>query len=403
MYSLSDSPSFFRELVQPFVQLELKFDTYAAPSKDNMAGGVEAAKTPADIAEPKTSDPQAAHKSLALFRTLATEEEDKAAAAAAAEAAATAAKTAAVLAATGLIPTPGRTRQLSEHPRIQVLILQDTTLNSLGHPVGGDSKLVDYCCTESLFDLKVPGCDQVGTMIRRDGVGIVHKVIDAVFLPAHPNTAWIEGTEGRFDVTTTGEHILIITNCDSRLADMNTHISGTGIWKNPYGYLPGRLFGFLPFYLSMCFVYAAFVALWMGLNLKHRKDVAPIQHYISVVLALTLVEVICWFVDYNNFNLSGVRHQGGVITAIVFSVLRLTVSRMLVVAVSSGFPVVRPSLSLLTQAKIVLLGLLYFVCEASLEVVTRYSQTNATAEKWRLFLALPVAILNAAFYWWSEL
>lgn len=388
MYSEADSPTFLgRDKVAPYIQLDLKFDAYkpkaaaATPAAGTPAKGDD--QQPSGAADVAPSQDGQARKAVTLatpahsrlFRAMAD------------------------AAPSGGSPASPRPQQGSADPRIQVLVLADTTLDSLGHPVAGDKMLRDFCCTESLFQQRIDGCDEVGTLIIK-GDSSMYKLMDAFFRPAHPMSAELVGLAGRFDVKSTSEHILIVANCDARLSDYLVEVSGVGEWMNPYGYLPGRLFGFLPFYFGMVIVYSLFTTAWGLLNFVHRKEIAGIQYIISSALGLTLIEVVCWFVDYNNFNNTGERHMVGVIAAIVFTVLRLTISRMLVVAVSIGFPVVRPNLALGTQVKIGLLGFIYFVCEASLEVVTRYSQTNETAEHWRLFLSLPVAVLNAIFYWW---
>lgn len=316
-------------------------------------------------------------------------------------------KSAALAAAVSLVAasaaegsTEPRERKESADPRIQVLVLRDPelTLKDFGSKSSSDPKFVDYCCTDDLFFKRVEGCDEIGTVIvKRNSV---HKVMSAYFTKENPLEARLQGADAHYDVTHTGEHVLIVANCDARLGAFVSTLRGSGVWKNPFGYLPGRLFGFLPFYFSMLVIYVALLVGWAALNLIHRKDIAGIQHCITVTLLLTLVEVVAWFSDYSSFNDTGVRNMGGVIAAVLLTVLRLTVSRMLVVAVSIGFPVVRPSLGFSTKLKIASLGLVYFLCESALEVVTRYSQMNTTAEKWRIFLSLPVAVLNAIFYWW---
>jgi len=286
------------------------------------------------------------------------------------------------------------------NPRIQAAIIASTTLDGIGHWDTTDSTLINYCCTKALAEQGITGCNtgKIGSLIVSDKV--THKLMDAEFTDKTSAQTRLSGPNGRYDVTTTGEHILLVANCDERLQDRILRVTGGGVWKNPYGFLPGRLYGFLPFYFGMTVVYVALTCTWALLCFIHRKEIAGIQYFISSVLLLTLVEVFAWFMDYYSFNTTGVRNMSGVISAIIFTVLRLTVSRMLVVSVSIGFPVVRPSLSTSTKVKIGVLGLIYFACEAALEVVTRYAQTNETAERWRIFLSLPVAVLNAIFYWW---
>jgi len=53
--------------------------------------------------------------------------------------------------------------------------------------------------------------------------------------------------------------------------------------------------------------------------------------------------------------------------------------------------------------KLIALGLIYFIFESALEIVTRYSQSNALADHWRIGLIVPVSILNSVFYWWMFL
>ena len=60
---------------------------------------------------------------------------------------------------------------------------------------------------------------------------------------------------------------------------------------------------------------------------------------------------------------------------------------------------IRPDLGK-NKTKLLLLGAVYFVFETALELVIRYGQTNAVAQKWRMFLSFPVALLNAITYWW---
>ena len=294
-----------------------------------------------------------------------------------------------------VIPSESRSEVISPQPRVQVLILQDTSYDSIGY-VTPDGR-AQYCCTQQLFDQYVDGCNAIGTLIVKGGRP--RTLMSAYFLDGSAD-ARLSGENAVYNVEQTGEHILILSHCDARLQRMNIQVNGGSQWMNPYGYLPGRLFGFLPFYFAMFVIYFIFTLTWGVLCFKHRRDIAGIQHFISIALGLTLIEVMAWFIDYYNFNTSGVRQMSGVIAAIVVTVLRLTVSRMLVVSVSIGYPVVRPSLSAGTKFKIACLGILYFACESALEVVTRYAQTNETAESWRIFLSIPDAVLNAIFYWW---
>ena len=59
------------------------------------------------------------------------------------------------------------------------------------------------------------------------------------------------------------------------------------------------------------------------------------------MLGIVTTEVMLWYFDYRNFNATGVRSVTVVVIAIIASVVRMTASRLLVVAVSVGFGVVK--------------------------------------------------------------
>jgi len=50
-------------------------------------------------------------------------------------------------------------------------------------------------------------------------------------------------------VLATGQYVLVAINCDPKFKPVDEPsyiiLNGTSIWINPYGYLPGHLYGFL--------------------------------------------------------------------------------------------------------------------------------------------------------------
>jgi len=80
-------------------------------------------------------------------------------------------------------------------------------------------------------------------------------------------------------------------------------------------------------------------------------------------------------------------------------VSRRTVARMLVVAVSMGYGVVKPILGD-EKKKIILLGSVYWCFAFAFEVLIHYSQTQEVSPILRTILTPPVAILDGYFWWW---
>jgi hypothetical protein len=84
---------------------------------------------------------------------------------------------------------------------------------------------------------------------------------------------------------------------------------------------------------------------------------------------------------------------------VLVSSARKTVSRSLVLVVSMGYGVVRPTLGGLTK-KVVSLSAAYFIATATLDVMTNVGAIDDLTSSARIFLVLPVAVLDAVFILW---
>ncbi|MBO8590001.1 hypothetical protein INN88_15515, partial [Staphylococcus aureus] len=81
--------------------------------------------------------------------------------------------------------------------------------------------------------------------------------------------------------------------------------------------------------------------------------------------------------------------MGITIWAVTFTAVKKTVSRLLLLVVSMGYGVVRPTLGGITS-KVALLGVIYFVASEALELVEHLGNINDFSGKAKLFLVLPV-------------
>jgi hypothetical protein len=281
---------------------------------------------------------------------------------------------------------------------IDILLYQATDLNDIGY-TDSQGNFVAFCCRPDLRDMTteaIDGCSDA----KQDNQLIVkstataaqkyHAVFDGV-----TNTANLLVS---YPITSTGEHIMIVSQCDM---DISSPVSASGIsyWHNKSGWLIGKLYGFLTFYSVLLGVYCALASIWLALYIKHREYIVTVQHFITWVLLWCIVEVAIQFVDYSEFNKKGIRNQSLLIFGIVLTSLRLTMSRVLVVSVSLGFGSVRSSLGN-TKYKLLVIGFIYFACETAMELMERQSSVSKQMERWRVWVAIPVALLNAIFYVW---
>ncbi|KAL0359098.1 UNVERIFIED_CONTAM: Transmembrane protein 87B [Sesamum angustifolium] len=199
------------------------------------------------------------------------------------------------------------------------------------------------------------------------------------------------------EINKTGMYYLYFVFCDPELK--GTVISGRTVWRNPEGYLPGRMAPLMTFYGLMSLAYIALGLLWFLRFVQHWKDIIKLHYQITAVIGLGMCEMALWYFEYANFNATGSRPIGITLWAVTFSAIKKTVSRLILLVVSMGYGVMRPTLGGITS-KVIFLGVVYFVASEALELVEHLGNINDFTGKTRLFLVLPVALLDACFILW---
>ncbi|KAI3517506.1 hypothetical protein L1887_16721 [Cichorium endivia] len=199
------------------------------------------------------------------------------------------------------------------------------------------------------------------------------------------------------EINRTGMYYLYFMFCDPQL--QGTKITGRTVWRNPNGYLPGKMTPLMPFFGFMSLAYLILGLFWFLKFVQHWKDVIQLHYHITMVIGLGMCEMALWYFEYANFNVTGSRPIGITLWAVTFSAFKKTFSRLLLLVVSMGFGVVRPTLGGVTL-KVLLLGLIYFVASEALELVENLGNINDFSGKARVFLVLPVALLDSCFILW---
>ncbi|XP_057778443.1 uncharacterized protein LOC130997212 [Salvia miltiorrhiza] len=199
------------------------------------------------------------------------------------------------------------------------------------------------------------------------------------------------------EIDKTGMYYLYFVVCDPQLK--GTLISGRTVWRNPEGYLPGKMAPMMTFYGFMSLAYLILGLLWFLRFVQQWKDIIQLHYQITAVIGLGMCEMALWYFEYANFNATGSRPIGITLWAVTFTAIKKTVSRLLLLVVSMGYGVMRPTLGGIS-AKVILLGMVYFMASEALELVEHLGNINDFAGKTRLFLVLPVALLDACFIVW---
>ena len=198
-------------------------------------------------------------------------------------------------------------------------------------------------------------------------------------------------------INSTGMYYLYFMFCDPQL--QGTTITGRTVWRNPDGYLPGKMQPLMTFFGLMSLAYLVLGLAWFMRFVQFWRDLLQLHYYITSVIGLGMCEMAFWYFEYANFNASGVRPMGVTLWAVTLTAVKKTISRLLLLVVSMGYGVLRPTLSGLTK-KVIFLAVVYFAASEALELVEHLGNINDFSGKARLFLVLPVAVLDAFFIVW---
>lgn len=281
--------------------------------------------------------------------------------------------------------------KVTDSLKVQAIVFEVEDREYIGGSAYGGQKAI--CCTPDLAKLGV--CTE-GNIIYR---------------PSVQNSEWpqllVSSFEGKdliatlpsknIPITKTGMYNLYFMYCDPKLKEVV--IEGKSIWKSPSGYLPGRMAPLMNFYGFMSLMYVILALFWFSQYAKFWREVLPLQNCITLVIALGMFEMTLWYFEYVEFNTTGIRPKGITFWAVVFGTIKRTVARVVMLMVSMGFGVVRPTLGGLTS-KVLLLGCTFFVASGILELVENVGAVSDLAGKGRLVLVLPVGVLDAFFILW---
>ncbi|RDX74322.1 Transmembrane protein 87B, partial [Mucuna pruriens] len=233
------------------------------------------------------------------------------------------------------------------------------------------------------------------------GEVIIQKNPDNPELPKRIKT-FFQGTDEEvqmeaktLEINTTGMYYLYFMFCDPSLK--GTTIQGRTVWRNPKGYLPGKMAPLMTLYGLMSLAYLLLGLAWFLRFLQFWKDIIHLHYHITAVIALGMCEMAVWYFEYANFNSTGTRPMGITLWAVTFTSVKKTLSRLLLLVVSMGYGVVRPTLGGHGIAyRVLLLGLFYFIASEALELVEHLGNINDFSGKTKLLLVLPVTKRNLA-------
>eukprot|EP01130_Rhizamoeba_saxonica_P018990 TRINITY_DN9711_c0_g1_i1.p1 TRINITY_DN9711_c0_g1~~TRINITY_DN9711_c0_g1_i1.p1 ORF type:complete len:492 (+),score=71.33 TRINITY_DN9711_c0_g1_i1:18-1493(+) len=147
----------------------------------------------------------------------------------------------------------------------------------------------------------------------------------------------------RANISNSGVWYLFLAHCDEDFDTML--IEGSTEWRNPFGYLPGQIFPYLPLFVAIASMYFIMLVFWVYKALKYNNSLLSIQHLISLMILAGLTESIWWATDYFKYNAIGeISHSSNIIGAL-FTALKLTTIRALLLLVAFGYSITRETIT----------------------------------------------------------
>lgn len=207
----------------------------------------------------------------------------------------------------------------------------------------------------------------------------------------------------KYKIRKTGLYTLLLANCDYENR-ASVVVRGQTVWMNPFGYLPGELYGMMPFFGVLACLYFVLLVVWLVLCLVNRRELMWLQLWISVVIGLGALETAIKFGDFLGWNAEGMRNTGLLASGLVFGVTKRALSRVLVLMVSLGYGVVKPSLGN-AWARIALLGAAYFMLTMVYDMLTNLPASNKLVGEPAFLdsmtmLVLMSSLVDVIFYMW---
>ncbi|RHY89621.1 hypothetical protein DYB37_006131 [Aphanomyces astaci] len=214
----------------------------------------------------------------------------------------------------------------------------------------------------------------------------------------------VHGSE-KFVVQHTSAHIVVVSTCvrpKFTFGDNSTvnlfpfqdlevgvvyDIAAAISFENGYGYLPGLLWGLLPFSGLLLFGYVSVLTIFAGLYWCHRSTLLRLHTFILVSLL--------WFITYVDLNSTGQAiccpYPPMVVASTALKVLSKLVARVLTMILCLGYGLARPHLTVPETILVTGLALCYVVSSGVLEIVHLSNQAKGTAEPPLVWEVLAVA------------
>ena len=168
-------------------------------------------------------------------------------------------------------------------------------------------------------------------------------------------------------------------------------------FNNSYGNLPGSLYATIPFFTTMTVIYALLCLAWFYGSYKNSKELLPIQKFISYTLGFLVVEYFMNLQLFQDYNRTGELSKSLLYISTILSAGRNSISWFMLLIVSLGYGIWRPSLGKAMYFCIAL-ALTNFVAGCAYSI---FGLGGADVDESALLITLPLSLTISLFYSFS--
>lgn len=275
-------------------------------------------------------------------------------------------------------------------PLVSLVIFEWNDEPLIGRLPSKDAEVKETICDEGNVEAKLCTKDEIGSFIlepnatEKSQSPILSKAIHLK-----------DPVAVNYPVKKTGFY------CVSTYAYSGQDYKAVVEFRNSYGELPAAQIAKLPFYGALTIVYAVIGVFWAFLYVQNRRDILPVQNYITAIIVFLIVEqLMTWgFYDYQNRHGLNIMAKVLMVIVAVLNAGRNSFSFFLLLIVCMGYGVVKPSLGR-TMIYVRLLAIGHFIFGV-IYAVASLSITPDTAGPLVLLIVLPLAGTLTAFYVWT--
>ena len=131
-----------------------------------------------------------------------------------------------------------------------------------------------------------------------------------------------------------GKYYTIVAMCDPSTSNLN--VTGEITVMNPYGHLPARMYGLLPFTRSLLFVYSFITLFWIYRCIRYYKEMMSVHYIISTVIAVFLIDTCVKLINLHSYNTRGTYVTVISIISITITTATHAISRCLTLLIAMG-------------------------------------------------------------------